>query len=138
MDSIGRKLKEHFDSVGITQKEIAELIGVSSQYINAVFNDRKTLGKKNAEKLANLFGLSISFLLTGEGEMLASPSQQVIGDHNNATANNVSGDGNHVGNISTDNQIISKALDEIAAQRRLTEKAHEQIDRLLNIIEKMK
>lgn len=138
MDSIGRKLKEHFDSVGITQKEIAELIGVSSQYINAVFNDRKPLGKKNAEKLANLFGLSISFLLTGEGKMLVAPSQQVIGDHNNATANNVSGDGNHVGNISTDNQIISKALDEIAAQRRLTEKAHEQIDRLLDIIEKMK
>ena len=70
--------------------------------------------------------------------MLTSPSQQINGDHNSATANNVSGDGNHVGNVSTDNQIISKALDEIAAQRRLTEKAHEQIDRLLDIIEKMK
>lgn len=72
MAQIGKKLKEFFDSKGITQKQVAEALGVSPQYINSIFNDRKELGKKNAEKLANQFGLSYSWILTGEGEMTTS------------------------------------------------------------------
>ena len=44
----------------------------------------------------------------------------------------MAGNGNHV------NSDLGKALEEIAAQRRVTEKAQEQIGRLLSIIEKMK
>ena len=67
-----RKLKQFFESKGLNQQEIADMFGVSSAYINAILNGKKTLGKKNAEKFANLFGLSKSFLLTGEGELLQS------------------------------------------------------------------
>ena len=67
-----RKLKQFFESKGLNQQEIADMLGVSSAYINAILNGKKTLGKKNAEKFANLFGLSKSFLLTGEGELLQS------------------------------------------------------------------
>lgn len=72
MAQIGKKLKEFFDSKGFTQKQVAEALGVSPQYINSIFNDRKELGKKNAEKLANQFGLSYSWILTGEGDMTTS------------------------------------------------------------------
>ena len=45
----------------------------------------------------------------------------------------VIGDGNNVNTPSA----LDKALDEIAAQRRLVEKSQEQIDRLLAVVEKL-
>lgn len=62
------KLKEFFEKKGINQQEIADALGVSQTYVNAILNGKKAIGKKSADKFANLFGLSKSFLLTGEGE----------------------------------------------------------------------
>ena len=71
---------------------------------------------------------SDDWLVSGVGDMLSgSISQTVTGDGNTAVA----GNGNHV--VSATDSLVA----EIAAQRRLTEKAQEQIDRLLSIIEKM-
>lgn len=63
------ELKEFFEKKGISQQEVAAELDVSPPYINAILNGKKPLGKKNAERLANLYGLSKSFLLTGEGSM---------------------------------------------------------------------
>ena len=68
------ELKRYFDERGITQQQVADALGVSLQYVNQLLNGRKTLGKKNAERLANLYGLSKPFLLTGEGELLLPSS----------------------------------------------------------------
>ena len=76
MAEIGKKLKEYFDSKGITQKEIAEQLGVSKAYVNALFNGRNTFGKKQADVWVNKFGLSASWLLTGEGEMLTASNEE--------------------------------------------------------------
>lgn len=76
MAEIGKKLKEYFDSKGITQKEIAEQLGVSKAYVNALFNDRNTFGKKQADVWVKKFGLSASWLLTGEGEMLTASNEE--------------------------------------------------------------
>ena len=67
-----QKLKEYFEKKGVSQQEIADSLGVSYPYVNAILNGKKPLGKKNAERLANLYGLSKSFLLTGEGEIECS------------------------------------------------------------------
>lgn len=69
MGNVGEKLKEYFDSQGITQKDLAEKLHVSKAYINALFSSRTKFGKKQAEKWSNEFGLSPSWLLTGEGDM---------------------------------------------------------------------
>lgn len=74
MADIGNRLKEYFDNKGITQSEIAEKLGVSKAYVNALFTGKRAFGKKQAEAWVNLFGLSASWLLTGEGEMLAHES----------------------------------------------------------------
>ena len=60
-------LKEYLEKKGLTQPRMAEMLGVSLPYVNAVLLGKKTLGKKNAKKWANLFGLSEHFLLTGVG-----------------------------------------------------------------------
>lgn len=136
MDDIGKKLKEYFDNQGITQKDIAEQLDVSRAYVNALFNGKSVFGKEQADKWGNLYGLSKSWLLTGEGEMFASPVQQNInGTHNTQIA----GNNNRVSSPS----MLDKAMTEIAEQRKLVAKAQEQvskaqehIDRLMALLEK--
>lgn len=81
--SMHEKLKKYFEGKGITQQQIADVLGVSLPYVNAVLNGTKMLGKKNAVKWANLFGLSKSFLLTGEGEIVSDGRQQQIANRAN-------------------------------------------------------
>lgn len=78
MANIGFKLKEYFDSKGITQSEIAYRLGVSKAYVNSLFTGKREFGKQQAENWSNLFGLSVSWLLTGEGNMLKDES---VNDH---------------------------------------------------------
>lgn len=60
-------LKEYLEEKGYSQTRMAEMLGVSLPYVNAILVGNKTLGKKNANKWANLFGLSENYLLTGKG-----------------------------------------------------------------------
>jgi transcriptional regulator with XRE-family HTH domain len=82
---IHERLKKFFEENGISQQQVADNLGVSLQYINAILNGKKFLGKKNAERLANLYGLSKYFLLTGEGSISGDNSEPVAQKvvHNN-------------------------------------------------------
>lgn len=77
MENIGEKLRYFFNDRGITQTEIASMMGVPPSYVNAILAGRKKVGKKTADKMSNLFGLSYSWLLTGEGDMLAGDAGNV-------------------------------------------------------------
>ena len=95
MKKIAEDLGKFFIDRDLSQKEVASAMGVSTSYINAILNNRKAIGKKVAEKLSNLYGLSASWLLTGEGEMLKSTvvnHNVVHGDANNS----IVGDNNNV------------------------------------------
>ena len=72
-------LKKYFDSQGITQKKIADDLGVDKAYVNKLLNGDKPFGKKTAAKWSDLYGLSASWLLTGEGDMLLPEVHQI--DH---------------------------------------------------------
>nr|DAZ74521.1 MAG TPA: helix-turn-helix domain protein [Caudoviricetes sp.] len=118
MTNVGSELRKYFESKGITQQSIANQMNVSKAYVNRLFTGKASFGKEVAEKWSNQFGLSKSWLLTGEGSMLS--------DSTTAPA----------ASSSTDlSSALSKAMDEIAAQRRLTEKSQQQIDRLLSLLE---
>lgn len=69
MKEIGDKLREFFKNKGLTQKEIADRLGVAPSYITKIFNGERGFGEKQAEKWETLFGLSRVFLMTGEGNM---------------------------------------------------------------------
>lgn len=79
---VGEKLRLYFNRQGISQVDIAEKLGVSKAYVNALFNGNSTFGKKTAEKWEAEFGISKSFLLTGNGQMLVG-DQNPIGDKRN-------------------------------------------------------
>lgn len=63
-------LQEYFKNQGIQQVSIAETLGVTKAYVNSLLSGRQRFGKKQAEIWSEKFGLSKSWLLTGEGGML--------------------------------------------------------------------
>lgn len=124
MEKIGEKLSAFFKEKGITQEEIAAQLGVSQSYVNALLNDKKAFGKKQAQKWNELFGLSVNWLLTGEGNIT----------NNGIVQNNQSGD-NTQGHSVTVNKTEKDYLEIIKRQSEQLSKSQEQIDRLLSIIE---
>ncbi|TQM18289.1 helix-turn-helix domain-containing protein [Chryseobacterium aquifrigidense] len=59
-------LKDFFKEKSISQKEIQESLNVSQQYVSSILNGKKSIGKKLAEKLFELYGVDKTILLTGE------------------------------------------------------------------------
>lgn len=124
------RLQEFISSKGINISDFERLCGLSNGYVHKIKN---SVGKRGLTDIQRVFPeLNTDWLLTGKGEMLNPPiSQSVTGSHNTAVA----GNGNQV-NTST-------LIEELAAQRRLTEKvqmqldkSQEQIDRLLTLLER--
>ena len=66
MEKVTKGLTNWLISEGMTQKYLAEKLGVSEQFVNALFNGRREFGKKTANDWKKLFGLSASLLRTGE------------------------------------------------------------------------
>lgn len=125
MEKNFQELAAFFREQGITQEEIAAKLGVSQQYVSGLLSGKKPFGKKQAKRFFELWQISPSWLLTGDGPMISSKNSQVIGE-NNGTA--INGDG---AKVTTDKDLVA-ALREAQAQNT---KSQEHIDRLLAIIE---
>ena len=120
MEDKQESLKSFFKERGLTQEKVADMLGVSQAYINALLTGSKQFGKKQARRFEELFGLSETWLLTGKGEM-------VIGNviQNNQNGNNIHG---HTVNCQGEN-----STEKLIA---MLQKKDEQIDRLLNLLER--
>ncbi len=65
---IGRKIKEYFSEIGMSQAEAAEKLGVQQAAVSNQLNGR-SFGKNSAAKWNAAFGFRINWLMTGEGQM---------------------------------------------------------------------
>lgn len=109
----GEEVKKLRESLGLNQREFGERCGVKVRAVqyweaNGVSGQNEVLLKS----------------LTGEGAKIAASGSAVAVNGSNASNVNA-GD------------ALSRAFDEIAAQRRVTEKAQAQIDELLSIVKVM-
>jgi phage repressor protein C with HTH and peptisase S24 domain len=82
---IHEALQNYFKAIGLSQVAIAESLGVSKAYVNALLGGRQRFGKRQAEIWSNKFGISKSWLLTGEGNMLnasdgAASNAKIVGE----------------------------------------------------------
>lgn len=57
------KIKEARKSVGITQKELAELVGTSREYVAIIENGHKTPSMKLLNKIAKALNTSLKDLI---------------------------------------------------------------------------
>lgn len=120
-------LKKFFRSQGITQQQIAEEYGTTQAYINLLLNGKCALGKGVATKLNELYGLSVAWLLTGDGDMIDHSKQSSDNVININRFGDTKGNNNSVGNTMQDSDTVNRLLDELQAQRK-------QIDELISII----
>ncbi len=114
-------LKHFFKSHGITQAMIGDMLGVKQPFINAMLNGNKNITRSTAQKLSDAYGLSVAWLLTGEGEMMKNvkPSASVMASVNSGVVN---------GNTATAASDLIASL--VEANRQLTE----QNTKLINYI----
>lgn len=80
MSTVNDQLRTYFKERGISQTKIANMLGVTRGTVNKYFAGREKFGKAQAEKWHELFGISKSFLLTGEGSITdEEPARQIEG-----------------------------------------------------------
>ena len=114
---------------GLNPKSFSEKIGLDRP--QAIYDIQKgktkNISPNMADKIVSAFPeINRTWLLTGEGEML-NPTPGIT-QHQNGGSNNSQ-------TVTMGQADVGRFLDEIAAQRRMTEKAQEQIDRLLTLLE---
>lgn len=90
MESIGQALAQYFKEQGITQEMIAERLGVSQQYVSRLLSGKTAFGKKQAQRFSEIWDIRPSWLLTGEGPMLASGKKIPLYD-DDATIGGING-----------------------------------------------
>lgn len=128
-NTIKERTIEFIRHKGIKMKTFEERCGLSTGYVTSM---RSGYGSEKLKNVLSAFPeLNRDWLLYGEGNML---SEEMPEQGSAAIVNNQVGNGNHFNSEMTVNQFMV----ELAAQRKLTEKAQEQMDRLITIIEKMK
>ena len=70
-ERVSEQLKKFFSDLGLSQRQIANRVGVSQQVVQALLNGR-AFGKKTAQVWSTEFGFNPAWLITGEGAMLLS------------------------------------------------------------------
>ena len=105
--------------MGILQKDVCAATGMGVGTLSNILSGRFQISKNAARKLAEAYGFSIPFLITGEGQLLSgSPLQiQNVDRSPHATISQVSRDA------------------EVAQLREQLAQANAEKDRLLGIIE---
>lgn len=117
-------------SLGLSQVQLSSEIGLAQGYISELENGKKQITDEVLSKLTGRFGKSIV-----EEWMQEAPAvlQTVEGEINNFTG---TGEVNVQNGNSIPVEAFNKMMDEIAEQRKLISKSQEQIDKLLNLLEK--
>lgn len=121
---IGEQLKDFFKEKGLSQNDIARDLGVSTAYVNALLNGKKTFGKRQASVFAEKYGLSKSFLLTGIGDI--TDNHKMIEVHVSGGSKTIIGDGQI--NENSENTV------RIAVLEKENEMLREQIELLKTIV----
>lgn len=76
-------LSGFFKKVGKRQSDLARELSISQPYISSLLNGKISIGRKMSARLAELYGLSYTWLLTGEGDMIQDNSH--LQQQNNIT-----------------------------------------------------
>lgn len=65
MDSLGYRLRKLRDDKGLSQKEVAQLVGISAVNLSRYERDKRIPNKKTLHKIAEFYEVSPSYLYFG-------------------------------------------------------------------------
>jgi len=78
--SIGRRIRKRRQILEMTQKELAEAIGVTPQHISAIEQDKRDPSLSSLTKLAEELGVTIDYLVTGKESVITDTIPAIKGD----------------------------------------------------------
>ncbi len=64
--SLGQRIRKRRQALEITQRQLAEALGVTPQHISAVEQDKRTPSLPSLAKLAEELGVTVDYLVTGK------------------------------------------------------------------------
>ncbi len=137
------QLKLFFKRKNITQQQIASRLGVSQTYVNSLLCGKRNFGRKSAQEWQDAFGISMIWLLTGEGEMMARGAAAVNTINIDARGNRVSASGSATAVQAVGGSSVAPAApaggDAATVARLLEQNAQfmKQIDRLTDQNQKL-
>lgn len=125
-------LKKFFKAQGITQQQIGDALGTTQVYVNSILNGRAQIGKSTAKKFHSLYGLSEAWLLTGEGEMMANSNATTINIGRDSIKVGRDANGTSIQQGGSLSEVVEKLVNELAEQRRASNKQQELINTLIS------
>lgn len=66
LEEIGKRITEQRKKLGLTQAELAELSGLTAQFISYAESGRRAMRSENLMKIAAVLGVSADYILTGD------------------------------------------------------------------------
>ncbi len=66
LQKIGERIIERRKKMGLTQEKLAELCGVTTQFVSYAESGKRAMRPENLSKMAEGLGVSADYLLTGE------------------------------------------------------------------------
>lgn len=114
-------LKNYLASIGKTQQDVADELGVKIQTVNAYVSGKARFGRRTAAVWAKRYGISPMWLLTGEGEITGD--KKTGGGAFDVDASRL------LGELEADREALRAALDTIKTQQ-------ETIEKLVSLIER--
>lgn len=135
-------LKNFFREKKITQQNVADTLHSSNSYVNQLLNGKCSLGRSAAQKLHDAYGLSVAWLLTGEGEMLASGAAGTVNNISIDASNNVKAGGGVSGTVSqggssgneSEGDVCGRLIEQNQQLMDIVSDQQKQINQLLNIL----
>lgn len=117
MNTLKDRLLQVIEKLGVTKSYFEKTVGFSNGFVDKSGDNTR---KSSLDKISITYpNININWLLTGEGDMFIDNANKIDDVKNIHVIDN-----------------LSKALDEIAEQRKLVSKAQEQIDRLIGLLER--
>jgi len=78
--SIGKRIRKRRQILEMTQKELAEAMGVTPQQISAMEQDERDPSLSSLAKLAEELGVTIDYLVTGKESVITDTIPAIKGD----------------------------------------------------------
>lgn len=66
LEEVGKRIMERRKTLGLTQEALAELSGVTTQFVSYAESGRRAMRPENLMKIASALGVSCDYLLTGD------------------------------------------------------------------------
>ena len=73
------------DIYGLNQTEFSEKLGLTSSYVSSVLNGRKNISEPFVKKVCNKTGISWSWILKGEGDVVKNNAFTILQHLSNIT-----------------------------------------------------